>query len=289
MRKGAWLLLGVLFLARGPACQAASAKRGICAKDLSAEDFKALSPGVSWWTNWHFEPDGSPLPEGPEFLPMLWSGHPDLWKGLEGRLKGGPRPRAILAINEPNLKNQAGMTPQATAEAFLRLRKLASRHGVPLVGPQMALGSAADNSVKDWDPVQKKEVLYTYMIPFLDAFRLHLGSEPMPDLGVHCYGNAGELKWAVGELASRYGVKIWVTEFNEWKASDPASRMAYLIEAVKFLEESPHVAGYAWFMSRMGDDNPQGLLEKEPGKLSDLGQAYVGAPAGKAAPGPIRP
>ena len=99
----------------------------------------------------------------------------------------------------------------------------------------------------------------------------------MPTLGIHSYGNAGELKWVVGELAKLYGVKVWVTEFNQWKAPDAAAQKAYLLEAVDFLENSPDLVAYAWFMARM--DNPvQSLLEKKSGHLSALGLAYVQAP-----------
>jgi len=51
-----------------------------------------------------------------------------------------------------------------------------------------------------------------------------------------------------------------------------------LMEATDFLENNPHVAGYAWFKERA--DNPKiSLLEKNPGVLSPLGQAYVAMPA----------
>ncbi len=32
-----------------------SVKRGICLNKFSAEDFKAVAPGVSWYYNWHYE------------------------------------------------------------------------------------------------------------------------------------------------------------------------------------------------------------------------------------------
>ena len=269
--------LAVVFLLCVNLASAASPKRGVCAKDLSAKDFEALKPGVSWWYNWYFKPDGAGDKSPFEFRPMMWGDSPDLWSGLEKYLEGGAKPKMLLGLNEPNLKSQCGLAPEATAKAYLRLKKIADRYGIPLVGPHMAIGSPAEDSVKAWDPVEKKEILYTYMVPFLNAFKHYLGSEPMPALGIHSYGNTGELKWVVGELRKLYGVKVWVTEFNEWKAPSAEAQKTYLLEAVDFLEKSPDVEGYAWFMARM--DNPnQSLFEKEPGRLSPLGLAYVNAP-----------
>jgi hypothetical protein len=68
-------LLAILLAAcmTDPAQAAPSPKRGVCAQKLSAGDFRALAPGVSWWYNWHFEPDAEAPEGGPEFVPMLWS------------------------------------------------------------------------------------------------------------------------------------------------------------------------------------------------------------------------
>jgi hypothetical protein len=37
-----------------------SKKRGICMNTLSASDFRALAPGVSWYYNWHFQSNDRP-------------------------------------------------------------------------------------------------------------------------------------------------------------------------------------------------------------------------------------
>ncbi len=273
-------LLPALLLLVAGAHAAPSVKRGICAKDLSAEDWKVLGPGISWWYNWHFEPDTNVPGGGPEFIPMLWGDHPGSWRGLERSLKTRPRPRVLLVINEPNLKSQANMTPAATAKAWTKAKKLADRHGIPLVGPQLAIGCAtADCTAPD----------FTWMVPFVDAFLKHLPGRAKPVLAIHPYGNIGELKWAVGEARKKSGGPVWVTEFNEWKAADEDAAIRYMTEAVAFMEASPDVAGYAWFMARMKADPKNSLLTAEPGKLTRLGETYVslpGAPAGAQPPPP---
>lgn len=253
------------------ATAAPSSKRGICAKDLSPEDWQALSPGVSWWYNWHFEQDGAVPEGGPAFVPMLWGNHPDSWKGLERSLKARPHPRALLVLNEPNLKTQANLTPEATAKAWRQAKQLAARYKIPVVGPQMAIGCAKDDCVSP---------KYTWMVPFIDDFLKHLPKKAKPVLAIHPYGNIGELKWAVAEARKRSGGPVWVTEFNEWKAKDEDAAIAYIKEAVAFMEASPDVAGYAWFMARMTKDAKNSLLGPLPGQLTRLGETYVALPAG---------
>jgi len=256
---------------------APSPKRGVCVRGLSAEDFAALAPGVSWWYNWHFEPAVGFAFAEPGFVPMLWSDHPDLLVGFRGYVRQS-HPGVAFVINEPNLKGQAFMTPAAVAAAIRRARRIVGPSGIRLVGPHMAIGTAPDASVRAPDPVTGKEVVYTYMIPYLDAVKRALGDEDLPELGLHVYGNLGELKWAVGELARRYGKPVWVTEFNQSASADAKAQADYLAQAVDFLERSPDAAGYAWFMARM-DSVTGSLLEKEPGKLTALGRLYVGLPS----------
>lgn len=255
---------------------APSAKRGVCAQGLAAADWRALSPGVSWWYNWSFEPDSQVPQGGPAFIPMLWGDSPGLWKGFERALKN--RPPRVLVLNEPNLRSQANLRPSKAAKAWTRARKLTERYGVPLVGPQLSLGCPANDCVEDLDPIQRKRVTYTWLVPFVDAFLAHLPEGAKPVLAVHPYGNVGELKWAVGEAAKRSGGPVWVTEFNEWKAPNEDAQLAYMKEAVAFMEASPDVAGYAWFMARAKDRPGISLLGEEPGRLTRLGEAYLSLP-----------
>lgn len=197
-----------------------SLKRGICAKNLSPDDFRVLAPGVSWWYNWSFEPDAAVPPGGPEFVPMLWGDSPELWNGLDRALRTLPRPRAILVINEPNLTSQADLAPEASASVWRRAKAISERQGIPLIGPQLAIGTPPKEMITAWDPIQKKVVPYTWMVPFWEAFRYFLPQDARPIVGIHPYGNIGELKWAVTEMARRTGQPVWVTEFNDWKAAD---------------------------------------------------------------------
>ncbi len=256
-----------------------SHKRGVGENHLSEEDFRALAPGVSWYYNWHFKTDDVPPSDVPmEFIPMAWGNRPEALTGLDDYLQAvSKKPRAVLAINEPNLKGQAFINPETTATLYKQIKDIADKYQLPAVGPNMSLGSATNDSITAMDPIENKEVTYTFMVPFLKAFYFYLQDTKPPALSVHTYGSIGELKWAVESLHKEFNCPIWVTEFAEWKAGSPKDERDFLIQATDFLERTPYVQGYAWFKER-ADNAKISLLEKEPGKLSELGEAYVNLP-----------
>ncbi len=257
-----------------------STKRGVCANELSEADFRAMAPGVSWFYNWHFETkDLPPAGVSMEFIPMAWGDRPADVAGLQAYLsRVAKKPRAVLAINEPNLRGQAFIAPQQTAALYQKIKAVADRYNVLVVGPHMALGSGNNDSIKAMDPVQHKEVTYTFMVPFLEAFLSYMGSTPVPATAFHSYGAYGELKWAVGMMKEKFNRPVWVTEYAQWNAGGADNALKYVMQSTDLLERSPNVAGYAWFKERV-DKNPSiSLFTKNPGELTPIGQAYVNMP-----------
>jgi len=257
-----------------------SKKRGICSNQLSAEDFRALAPGVSWYYNWHYQPPSTP-PAGVNmtFLPMAWGNRPGDLAGVQTYLAGArPKPPFVLAINEPNLKGQAFIDPETTAKLYKQVKAVADKYKVPVVGPNMSLGSAANDSITAMDPVTHKKETYTFMIPFLKAFFSYMGTVPVAATAYHSYGNLGELKWATGEIRKQFNRPVWVTEYAQWAVPNVEAARDYLIQATDFLESSPDVQGYAWFKERANDNPKISLFERQPGKLTILGEAYVNLP-----------
>lgn len=255
-----------------------SPKRGLCANKLSAEDFAALAPGVSWFYNWHFTTDMAP-PAGLGFayIPMAWGDFPEAYAGLDQRLASGPKPPVVFASNEPNLKGQAFLTPEACAASFKRVQEIAARHGVPVVGPHWALGSAPGDSITAMDPLEKKQVTYTWFVPYLKAFAHFLGpaAQGLPT-GVHAYKDLGELTWSIQAAHEATGGPVWVSEFARWDA-DERGQLEFMMQAVDLMERTPHVAGYAWFKER-ADKGTLAVLDQRSGELTPLGRAYVDMP-----------
>ena len=255
-----------------------SHKRGVCANALDDGDFKALAPGVSWWYNWHFKPSSTP-PAGVniEFLPMGWTDTPERLQGLDDYLAAGNKPRAVLAINEPNLRGQAFISPEHTAELYKKIKAIADKYNLPVIGPQMALGSPGNDSITADDPITGKKTTYTFMLPFLEATQFYLKPEKFNQVAWHSYGNIYELRHFVDTMGKQFG-PTWVTEYAQWKTKNDAEALKYLMQSTDYLERSPDVVGYAWFKERVKGNPRISLLNKGSGDLTIFGKAYVNLP-----------
>jgi hypothetical protein len=255
-----------------------SHKRGVCANHLDDGDFRALAPGVSWWYNWHFKPSTTPPADAKiEFLPMAWGDTPERLQGLDDYLAAGNKPRAVLAINEPNLRGQAFIPPQQTAELYKKIKAIADKYHLPTVGPQMALGSPTGDSISADDPVQNKHVTYTFMVPFLEATQFYMKPEAFNQVAFHSYGNIYEMRHFVDTMGKQFG-PVWVTEYAQWHTKNQAEALKYLVQSTDYLERSPSVVGYAWFKERVKDNPRISLLSQQSGELTVYGKAYVALP-----------
>jgi hypothetical protein len=273
-------MMVLLLAACGPLVSAQTLpKRGLCANKLAPEDIKALEPGVGWWYSWFHESNdivrGSPM----KFVPMIWTAGQDRIDGAAAFMRRDSSAPMLFAINEPNLTGQANMEPKAAADSWDKIVRVAKARNLPLIGPHMAIGAPGNEIVYGWDPVQNKKRNLSYMIDWLDAFFHYVDPSKVDGIGLHAYGNVGELKWAVEEIYKKYQKPVWLTEFAWWDAKDTAAEAAYMIEALDFLERNPHVAGYAWFKNRMGAGNKLSLMvQDKPGQLTKLGKIYVNFP-----------
>lgn len=254
-----------------------STKRGVCVNQMSPADFMALSPSVSWFYTWHFEPTMEiPKAANMEFLPMVWGARPESLTGLDNYLTDH-KPSHVLALNEPNLKGQAFITPQESAEWYKKIKVIADKHNTPVVGPNMSLGSAEGDSITAYDPIDKKDVTYTFMVPYVKAFLNYMGDTPVSAVAAHSYGNGGELTWLTGMLGDEFKRPAWVTEFAWWGAPNLDAERDYMIQSVDLFERTPNIKGYAWFKERADNANIS-LLGKNSGELTMLGQTYVDMP-----------
>ncbi|HMA99552.1 MAG TPA: glycosyl hydrolase [Spirochaetota bacterium] len=253
-------------------------KRGVCANKLTLKEKKLLSPAVSWWYNWYFKGSDMSAKAPMTFIPMVWNEDPEKLAGMSNVLQKGYRPPYIMWCNEPNLKGQAFITPKQAVKSYRETKALASAYNIEVCGPHMALGSAEKDSITAYDPLQKKEITYTYMVPYLDAFYHYAGEENFKYIGVHSYGDINELRWMIGMLTEKYNKPIWVSEFAWWGAKDSRAMTEYMIQAVDLFENSPAVVKYAWFKAHMGEGNRMSLLTEESEELTELGKIYVKLP-----------
>jgi len=257
-----------------------SRKRGIGVNTMSAADFQVLAPGVSWFYDWGVNNWTVPTNAAMSYIPMAWNGNSGFQTSLSSYLAAGNRPWRVFAINEPNLKGQAFMTPSDTAVAFKQVKAICDSYNIPVICPHMAEGTAAVDSITAYDPIQGSNVTYTTQEPFLKAFFSYCSSNtPATPAGIsdHSYAGSGDLTYWTGLMHSDFPTQtIWVTEFNTSASSDAAA-LANLIPSVDYCERTPWIEGYSWYMSRLGGD-PYNSLLNGSGVLTPAGQAYVQMP-----------
>ena len=83
--------------------QVQSRKRGIAVNSLSAADFQALAPGVSWFYDWGINNWTVPSGVAMNYIPMVWSDYSGYQSAISSYLAAGNRPWRVFAVNEPNL------------------------------------------------------------------------------------------------------------------------------------------------------------------------------------------
>lgn len=256
-----------------------SAKRGVAYDLASAGDLGALAPGVSWWYGWASKPRTSVPADyrsryGMDFIPMLWNGNFND-ADVEAWLKADASIRYLLLLNEPNLTDQANLTPTQAAQLWPRYEALATKTGVQLVGPAITWGTMAGFA----DPVLWLDAFYA-------AYRgANVGRDPRIDyLAFHWYDYG--LKDQLDRL-QKYGKSFWVTEFANWHNGDGAAQVdtvdkqkTQMAEMVALCEARADVFRYAWFTGRWtqgGDPHHTSLLGAD-GALTALGGHYLGLP-----------
>jgi len=259
-----------------PASGTKSVKRGV-AYDLSdTGDFSAFAPGVSWWYNWAAQPN-SAVPGNyqalyqMDYLPMLWNGTYDA-ATVESALLANPQIQYLLVMNEPNLVDQANLTPQQAAAIWPGYEAVAAKAGVKIVGPAMNWGTMNGYA----DPV-------TWLDDFYAAYRATNNRDPQIDyLAFHWYdyGLSAQL-----DRLTKYGKPFWVTEFANWHSQDDGAQIdtaakqeAQMTDMVNTCETRSDVFRYAWFTGRMNNDVHYTSLLGGSGQLTALGQLYLSLP-----------
>ena len=203
---------------------------------------------------------------------MVWNGNFNA-ADIEARLNANPQVKYLLVFNEPNLSDQANLTPQQAAGLWPSIEAIAAHTGVKIVGPAITWGTMPGYA----DPV-------VWLDAFYAAYRNANGArDPQIDyLAFHWYdyGLAGQL-----DRLSKYGKKFWVTEFANWHSQndgaqiDTADKQAQqMTDMVNLCESRADVFRYAWFTGRWNNDTHATSLLAASGQLTALGKLYMNLP-----------
>jgi hypothetical protein len=256
---------------------AKSAKRGVAYNFATLADLQAVAAGVSWWYNWGSKPDMA-LPSnaaaqvGMDYIPMLWNAS-YVAGTVEAYIKANTNIKYLLVMNEPNLVDQANLTPTQAAAAWPGYEAVAAATGAKIVGPAITWGTMTGYS----DPV-------VWMDAFIAAYQsANGGRSPKIDyIAFHWYdyGLAGQL-----DRLAKYGKPFWVTEMANWHNGDGsaaidtlAKQQQQMTEMVNTCETRPDVFRYAWFTGRWNSDAHFTSLLAANGQLTALGTAYLALP-----------
>lgn len=253
--------------------QARSAKKGVAFNfsQLPSVDIPLLGPVCSWSYNWGAnasdEAFGYFAEYGMDYCPMAWNANwsEDTFRAFK---RQHPQCQYLLAYNEPNLTDQANMTPQQAAQDWPRLVAIARELGMKLIAPAMNYGT-----------------LEGYHDPWkwYDEFFSQEGVswDDVDGIALHCYMGSASAVMNFIEGFKKYGKPIWLTEFCNWVNNNVSadSQMKYMVETINALEADDAVFRYAWFIPRGNGENQchnSLLTSKKPFELTDLGKVFVG-------------
>ncbi len=248
-------------------------KRGVAYGYHSEADLAALSTGVSWWYNWDFLPDAA-LRDGTyrdydvEYVPMIWGVGSDRVAAASAIPDNA---RALLGFNEPNFGSQANLSATDAAALWPELEAIAEARGLMLVSPAV---NYCGGDCQDTDP-------FRYLTDFLaacvgcrvDALAIHVyvGCSPSGD------NQAAWLIDHVERYKSEFTLPLWLTEFACDDATSEDDQIAFMTDAVDYLENEPRIARYAWFAGRANNVPHVDLLGVD-GQLTALGRSYLDQP-----------
>ncbi|MCA9521215.1 MAG: glycoside hydrolase family protein [Myxococcales bacterium] len=256
-----------------------SCKRGIAYGHHSLADLSALQPAVRWWYNWAYTPDpglvdGGYRTLGVEYAPMIWGGTFDTKTATDEIPQGA---KVLLGFNEPNFGSQSNLSATEAAALWPDLEAIADARGLLLVSPAV---NYCGGDCQDTDP-------FHYLDEFFEAcagcrvdrvaFHVYVGCHP---------SGSNKAQWLIDHVETykqRFSQPLWLTELACTDAKNFDEQIAFLEDAVAYLESDPRIERYAWFSGRF-----QGIpfvdLLGDDGTLTPLGQAYVSAPSPSCKP-----
>ncbi len=253
--------------------QGKSGKRGVSFnfEQMPDSDFPLLGPAISWDYNWSSSvPSTSVLSYlseyGVDFCPMIWNANynADNIRTIKSSI---PTAEYILGFNEPNLTDQANMTPSVAAQYWPDVVALAKELNMKLISPAMNYGTLSGYS----DP-------WVWLDEFLDCDGVSL--DDIDGIAVHCYMNSlGALKNFI-EGFKKYGKPIWLTEFCAYSGASISAQnqIDFMVECFNYLEADEDVARYAWFIPRgtaVANVNNELLTSRTPVELTETGTVFV--------------
>jgi len=241
-----------------------ASKRGLCwPSDNKDPVFTFTRPGskISWLYNWSpNQTAGCSL----DWTPMQWNAA--AIEDLGNKVKEG-NAHAILGFNEPERGDQANLTPEAAAAAWVA-------HVEPLRRSGVRAGSPGCSSAPEG---------LAWLQKFLQLIRQ--GGSDIDFYAFHWYGETlGQFYDYIWSTYHQLGPDrpVWITEYapTNWQKDAPLGSEhveAFVRDSCKYLDTLDWVERYAFFgpMRDTGTVGKSAAFLDENGQLTETGKIYV--------------
>lgn len=210
------------------------------------------------------------LPETATYIPQCRTA--DEANQIGDYLKGYQRDAKVqdfMGFNEPDIASQANMSVDSAVKPWKEHVLEAKK-----ANPSVRFGSPGISNSPEG-------------IPWLKRFIIELGGiipSGIDHVVMHYYSpDVEHFKTYVRAAHNEFKLPIWVTEFGctRWDPGNSPSDdevLAFMNEALKFLDEAPYVEKYAWFgaMRDVGEAVGRSNGLQRAGGLSPAGKLYLG-------------
>ena len=203
---------------------------------------------------------------GLEYCPMCWNNNYNE-TNIKNWFNANSSSKHLLAFNEPNLTDQANMTPSVAAGYWTKIKNLAKDCHVKLVSPAMNWGTLNGYN----DPVK-------WLNDFFNQSAVSVND--VDAIAMHNYMTSAAA--LMGDIAKYkiFGKKIWLTEFSHYHVGSYDGQMTFMSQCINALEKDDDVERYAWFIPRGNqaltqEPYVQLLTKGSNATLSDLGKVFT--------------
>ncbi|MFC3502198.1 sigma-70 family RNA polymerase sigma factor [Micromonospora krabiensis] len=243
-----------------------SPRKGVGVWDFTGASQALANSKAGWYYTWGTQHRGITTPRGVTFVPMIRSAENVTDADLARAKANGPY---LLTFNEPDIPEQANMTPQQALDLWPKLQATGSKLGSPAV----AWGGADPGR---WlDQFMSGAEARGYRVDFIT---LHwFGAEFATQAAVR------QLKQYIQAVYERYRKPIWLTEFAlmRFHGDGPQfpsqeQQAAFLTAATTMLGQLPYVQRYAWFGLPATDKDRSGLFRTGT-DATPVGRAFQAA------------
>lgn len=229
----------------------------VCKRGCGGDFARKSEVGATWFYSWSTKFGTTPEMD---YVPMFWGNATE--EGV-ATVKTKTMTNHVLSFNEPDGEDQSNLTVEKALERYPAILKTGLRVGSP---------ACKESQWKNWlaDFMAGCEAR-GYRVDFIAIHWYDWGNwgstkDPSP---TNIDAMVNRFKKDIDNCYAKYGLPIWITEFNANKNRLPEIQVRFLEKAIPMLESHPHVERYAYFQPNGGNGN---FLENDA--LTAVARAY---------------